>query len=130
MGRQRIAKNNKNSLIAMEDDSVVMVNVTKVENSYTMQSMTSSLLDDHCSRSAVSLCGNARQETLNPLDMCSNTVNRSPSASPKMRKKTQVYPAPQKPGAIDNSPLVQINTSKVKKKPYIFFSFLLLNLDD
>ncbi|CAI9715032.1 ubiquitin carboxyl-terminal hydrolase 32-like [Octopus vulgaris] len=113
LGRQRIAKNNKNSLIAMEDDSVVMVNVTKVENSYTMQSMTSSLLDDHCSRSAVSLCGNARQETLNPLDMCSNTVNRSPSASPKMRKKTQVYPAPQKPGAIDNSPLVQINTSKV-----------------
>lgn len=112
LGRQKIAKGNKNSLLAMEDDSVVMVNITRVENSYTMQSMTSSMVDDNCSRSAVGLCGSGRREALNPLDMCSNSITRSPSASPKMRKRTQVS-LPQKPGAIDNSPLVQMNAIKV-----------------
>lgn len=122
LGRQKIAKGNKNSLLAMEDDSVVMVNITRVENSYTMQSMTSSMVDDNCSRSAVGLCGSGRREALNPLDMCSNSITRSPSASPKMRKKTQVS-LPQKPGAIDNSPLVQMNAIKVGSQEFFLSSF-------
>ncbi|XP_071178506.1 ubiquitin carboxyl-terminal hydrolase 32-like [Mytilus edulis] len=113
--QHRITKNkHPGKAIPWEDDSVIMVNAKT--SSYNMsQSYSGASLTHNHSNSAIKT-----QNCASPLKTCLNTpdqtlVNRSPSPSPKFRKKTLQTnnSLPLKPAAVDNSPLLVSSQSKV-----------------
>ncbi|CAG2247856.1 USP6_32 [Mytilus edulis] len=113
--QHRITKNkHPGKAVPWEDDSVIMVNAKT--SSYNMsQSYSGTTLTHNHSNSAIK-----SQNCASPLKTCLNTpdqtlVNRSPSPSPKFRKKTLQMnnSLPLKPAAVDNSPLLVSSQSKV-----------------
>ncbi|XP_071094049.1 ubiquitin carboxyl-terminal hydrolase 32-like isoform X1 [Haliotis cracherodii] len=106
-------KGGVNSTLAWEDDNVIMVNckTSSTEqvtlNSHVTHPTYNSLpRTNHGSRSP-------RKNSLNPVDNAA-AMNRSPSPSPKMKRKQHAVAAgpPQRPVAIDNNPLIVTNSNK------------------
>ena len=111
----RITKNkHPGKSVPWEDDSVVMVNA-KTSNYNMSQSYSGASPNHNNSNNAIKSqsCSAPLKTCLNPPEQ--TLGNRSPSPSPKFRKKNLQanYSLPLKPGAIDNSPLLLPSASKV-----------------
>lgn len=123
----RITKSkNPGKSVPWEDDSVIMVNAKTT--SYNMsQSYAGASPNHNNSNNAIKSqsCSSPLKTCLNPPELPS--ANRSPSPSPKFRKKNLQAnnSLPIKPGAVDNSPLLMPSTTKVR----IFSSSILLLLE-
>ncbi|KAJ8312385.1 hypothetical protein KUTeg_009758 [Tegillarca granosa] len=107
---------NQSKSLPWDDNSVVVVNVVNkgrntepVVNGGSPSHVSSQTLP----RASSAACNSSLRHCLQPVD--SVVSNNSPSQSPKLSKKVvQVSNSgPQKPGAIDNSPLLVTNTYKV-----------------
>lgn len=118
----KITKNkHSGKAIPWEDDSVIMVNAKT--NTYSMSQSCSGASPSHINTNSAiksQSCGSPLKTCLNPPD--SPLINRSPSPSPKVRKKNLQLnnSVPLKPGAIDNSPLLIPSQSKVSIFTCIF----------
>ncbi|ESO97937.1 hypothetical protein LOTGIDRAFT_153048 [Lottia gigantea] len=108
--------------LAWEDDSVIMINASKMSGSgdrevplvNSVSALTASNSSPHYNSLPRMNSANRspRKNSLNPLD--STTLNRSPSPSPKTRRKNMTsFGPPQKPTAIDNNSLIVNATHKV-----------------
>ncbi|KAK3083744.1 hypothetical protein FSP39_002517 [Pinctada imbricata] len=106
---------NQSKAVPWDDDSVVMVNVVSKDFSYSFPSgqvgqfKASSLPQQSqsaCSSPLKTHCLSAGEPA---------SLNSSPGPSPKLKKKNvnQTVTTPQKPGAIDNSSLITVNSGKV-----------------
>ncbi|XP_060064706.1 ubiquitin carboxyl-terminal hydrolase 32-like [Ylistrum balloti] len=112
---QRITKGKHQSkTLPWDDDSVIVVNVTKGTNS-ELGGATNQVRNHTLPRAS-----NSSSVYSSPLRHCLNpgesvVANRSPSPSPKLRKKNvhSCNSVPPRPGAIDNSQLIAPNTTKV-----------------
>ncbi|OWF52140.1 Ubiquitin carboxyl-terminal hydrolase 32 [Mizuhopecten yessoensis] len=111
----RITKGKHQSkTLPWDDDSVIVVNVTKGTNS-ELGGATNQVRNHTLPRASnhSSVYSSPLRHCLNPGE--STVVNRSPSPSPKLRKKNvhSCNSVPPRPGAIDNSQLIALNTTKV-----------------
>lgn len=105
--KHRIAKgkNSGGSSLAWEDDNVIMIGMKSSDKSGNNNS--SSSIGGAVSNSTRPV----RKHGLNPPDTGSQP--HSPSTSPKMKRKTLTSSCPQRPPAIDNSPLLASSPNKV-----------------
>ena len=105
---------NQSKSVPWDDDSVVMVNVVSKDFSYSLPSgQVGQFKSSTLPAQSQSACSSPLKTCLSAGEPAS--VNGSPSPSPKMKKKS-IHPTaslPQKPGAIDNSSLITVNSSKV-----------------
>lgn len=105
-GRHRLSKVKANTVLAFDDsDTVVCVKLSGTELS---RDNTNSITRNG------SVTNSPRKDNLSPQQVY--THNRSPSPSPKLRKKPVGPALPQRPGAIDNNTLVITNSSKVQHR--------------
>jgi len=106
---------NPSSCLSWENDSTVSVNENRTQDPpLPVNSINSSYHGNHFSshtfpRATQSATNSPRRHRLTPD---TDHITRSPSASPKLKKRTVV--APSKPSQIDNSPLIVPNPHKVR----------------
>ncbi|KAL3857432.1 hypothetical protein ACJMK2_012103, partial [Sinanodonta woodiana] len=97
-----------------DNETVVIVNTVRKNSIPTVDlSMngSNSMKFNTVPRTSNSATSSPRKYNLAPLDSVAS--ERSPSPSPKLRKKHIIISAPQKPGAIDNNQLILSNPQKV-----------------
>lgn len=94
-----------------DDETVVMVNCVSKATETTGENKITTL--PNISDSLTQL----HKNSLHPIENMAS--NRSPSLSPKMRKRHLHNSLPQKPGAIDNSQLIIQNSCKVSNETKI-----------